>query len=123
MSPCNYKEYPKNWKEIVKLEKIRAGNRCEMCGVPNGIYIFWDECGYGTWRKVDPHAIPKPTKVILTVHHIDGDKKNNRYPNLLVACQRHHLRLDLGKHMHNSKETRRKKIKYYNDLRDTAEVR
>lgn len=89
--PCDYKNYHPDWKGIVKLEKIRTHNRCEMCGVKNG---FIKDDG---------------VKIVLTVHHIDGDKTNNKYPNLLVCCQRCHLRLDLGKHMKNAKETRMKK--------------
>lgn len=102
--PCDYSKYPKDWKEIVKREKIRAGNRCEMCGVPNGMIIGWDSTGQ--WFNKEFNS---GTKVVLTVHHIDSDKTNNKYPNLLVVCQKHHLRLDLGKHMKNAKETRNKK--------------
>lgn len=106
--PCNYKDYPKNWKDIVKLEKIRAGNRCEMCGVKNGSRIWWDQ--YGIWHYYYYNQQgKKPTKIVLTTHHIDGNKKNNKYPNLLVCCQRHHLRLDLEKHMKKAKATRRSK--------------
>jgi hypothetical protein len=103
--PCNYKDYPKNWKEIVKMELIRAGNRCEMCGVPNGSKIVWNE--HGRWAIEVDGDFRITSKVVLTTHHIDGDKTNNKYPNLLVCCQKHHLRLDLGKHMKNAKETRR----------------
>jgi hypothetical protein len=38
--PINYKDYPRNWKtEIVPAIRRRSGDRCEKCGIPNGIVI------------------------------------------------------------------------------------
>ncbi len=77
--PINYKEYHPYWKTISKdLIKNRAENRCELCGAGNK----------------EPHW-KTGSKVVLTVHHIDGEKKNNSPLNLIVLCQRCHLRLDL----------------------------
>lgn len=80
--PCNYKEYPDNWKWLSRQLRLDAGNKCELCHAANG----------------DPHWLTG-SKVILTVHHIDSDKQNNAKQNLIVLCQRCHLRLDLHKHM------------------------
>lgn len=62
-------EYPEDWEEIARKVKERAGWRCELCGVPSG-----------------------PGQ-ILTVHHLDRNKKNNSEDNLIALCQRCHLRL------------------------------
>jgi len=62
-------KYPKNWKEISKEIKDRAGWKCERCGRLND----WFE-GY-----------------TLTVHHLDGDPLNCNPKNLIALCQRCHL--------------------------------
>lgn len=63
-------EYPPNWPEITNGVKCRAGWCCVRCGHPHE-----PESGY-----------------MLTVHHLDGDRSNNRWWNLPALCQRCHLR-------------------------------
>lgn len=109
--PINYKDYPENWKWLSRQIISDARNKCELCYAPNGVYVLrgrskleqlpWypDHSEYskeGFWR----------TKIILTVHHIDGDKHNSTKQNLIALCQRCHLRLDLLKHMKNRKQRR-----------------
>jgi len=89
--PCDYKEYPENWKWLTSQLKKGAGNKCELCHAENG----------------QPHWLTN-SKVVLTVHHIDSDKSNNTKQNLIVLCQRCHLRLDLAKHMKKRADSRRK---------------
>lgn len=69
MAPQN--EYPENWHEIAKAVKEKAGWRCEHCGQKHDI-----EHGY-----------------MLTVHHLDMDKSNCEFENLVALCQRCHLRI------------------------------
>lgn len=64
-------DYPFNWKEIADDIKTRAGWRCEHCDE-----LHNPQEGY-----------------CLTVHHLDGDKANCDYENLVALCQRCHLRL------------------------------
>ena len=46
IKPENKKRYPPNWKEISdRIIYVRAGNRCEMCGVPNHAVGYRDEEG------------------------------------------------------------------------------
>lgn len=71
-------QYPDNWKEIRGCVLHRAKNECELCGAPNH----------------RPHW-KTGSRVVLTVHHIDNDTRNNKPYNLLALCQRCHLRLDL----------------------------
>jgi 5-methylcytosine-specific restriction endonuclease McrA len=74
------KLYPENWKQISWQIRAKAGNKCEICDAENG----------------KPH--PKTgSKVVLTVHHLDFNPKNNLGYNLIALCQRCHIRLDAKK--------------------------
>jgi hypothetical protein len=114
--PCNYKEYPKNWKWISSQIIKDAGDRCELCYAQNGAEIVRIKSNKYPWNfahEVEPSIRNefgiKVIKVVLTVHHIDSDKKNNSKQNLIALCQRCHLRLDLQKHMKNRMVTQGKK--------------
>jgi hypothetical protein len=116
--PCNYKDYPANWKQIIAEKKRKHNDKCEMCYAKNGDRIKWlDDSFSHPWCLDDTG-----TKIVLTVHHIDGDKNNNREQNLLLLCQRHHLRLDLCKHMRKAKETREKKKGFMNIFKEQNEI-
>jgi|HubBroStandDraft_5_1064220.scaffolds.fasta_scaffold96376_3 hypothetical protein len=107
--PCNYKDYPPNWKEIRKRILERANNKCENCGVPNNAYIYrygknkWDFMPEG--HKADVMALDgfKFTKIILTIAHLDHDKRNNEISDdrLRAWCQKCHLSYDLPRHIEN----------------------
>lgn len=109
--PIDYRQYPKDWKEISRRTIAKAGNRCELCYAPNGEMICRDKDDSYPWKLAEnlsyvefhTHRI---TRIVLTVHHIDSDKSNNVKQNLISLCQRCHLRLDLQKHMRNSRQTR-----------------
>lgn len=124
--PCDYNNYPKNWKtEIRPSILLRANNCCEVCGVKNGDVGYRDKegkfyesmetldllekTGYDIFSKGEPlghiGGDQKPIKIVLTIAHLDHDTNNNDYSNLKALCQLHHLRHDIGHH----KETRRKK--------------
>lgn len=98
MPIINKSRYPVNWREISRKRKEAVGWKCELCGAEHG--------------KPNPRT---GSKVVLTVHHIEhleGTPEDNQYPNLIVLCQKCHLRLDLGKHIRNAKKTRRKQNDY-----------
>ena len=63
--------YPPDWSEIADRIKRAAHWRCEDCGHPH-----------------EP-----ATGYTLTVHHLDGDKANCSWRNLVALCQRCHLRI------------------------------
>lgn len=107
--PCNYKNYSKDWKSISKQVIKEAGERCELCYAPNKEFISRNKKEAYPWRLTNLEE--KAVQVILTVHHIDSDKKNDSRRNLIALCQRCHLRLDLHKHVENAKETRLNKAK------------
>ena len=85
--PCDYSKYPKNWPEIREAILERAGNRCELCGAENG----------------KPHW-KTGSKVVLTIAHLDQDKKNNKGYNLAALCQRCHNKIDLPYRIKRRKE-------------------
>jgi len=91
--PCDYKKYPAGWKSIRKEIIKRAENKCELCGADN----------------YKPHWKTK-SKVVLTVHHIDFDIKNNAGYNLLALCQRCHNRLDIPLRIKNRLKKQAEKI-------------
>lgn len=117
--PIDYSKYPPNWKSEIRPRIIeRAGNKCEICGVPNGARIlrgvydgleaFQDEDGsiYSTETgecigddylgEVDQSGKNKVIKIVLTVAHLDHDPENWQVEDdrLKLLCQLHHLRLD-----------------------------
>jgi hypothetical protein len=108
--PCDYKEYPENWKWLSKQIVKDAGNRCELCYAPNGALIHRPKTSEYPWYSVEnTRPGDKIIKIILTVHHIDSDKKNNTKQNLIALCQKCHLRLDLHKHMKSRRVARQEK--------------
>ena len=114
--PMKIEDYPDNWKWLSAQVRKRNGGRCELCNAPNGEIVLrpkkqyaldWDQPWYHVEDIIPEYAIEFiKTKIILTVHHIDGDKSNNSEQNLISLCQRDHLRLDLAKHMRNRKRSR-----------------
>jgi 5-methylcytosine-specific restriction endonuclease McrA len=79
--PMDKKNYHPSWDLISKAVRLKANDKCELCHADNGENHWFTG-----------------SKVVLTVHHIDRDKKNNSRQNLIALCQRCHLRLDLEYH-------------------------
>jgi len=88
------------WHQLKHEVRKVAGNRCLRCKHPyrNG------EHGKGEWTACSRECVHEgPVRFglldhyreaqwrILTVHHLDGDKRNCRWWNLLALCQRCHL--------------------------------
>lgn len=87
--PVDRRLYPPDWKDIAHSAKIRAGWKCELCGAEHG--------------KPNPRT---GSKVVLTVHHLDFDPSCADPNDLIVVCQRCHLRLDKGNHARHRRENR-----------------
>ena len=106
--PINYKDYHPKWSLIRLLILKRAEHKCEECGVQNYSVGFRDKNGYFTdvnneKEFFEKYADEKRTKIILTIAHLNHDKKVNRFWNLKALCQRCHLRLDIHQHIANRK--------------------
>lgn len=110
---CGADGYPLAWHSEIKHEVRRAaGSRCVRCGHPYKRGAGeWSRCdegcrhggplrlrtpdGYAIYESRDPPegaSFPREARWrILTVHHLDGDKRNCRWWNLAALCQRCHL--------------------------------
>jgi len=91
------KDYPKNWKAIVKEIGERSGGRCECLG----------ECGLhppksGKVRRCIEINGTKAKwargKIMLTTAHLNHKPMDARRSNLRHMCQRCHLRYDVDHH-------------------------
>ena len=123
IKPENKGRYPKNWKQISKMKRYLAGNRCEVCGIlnytiikrmPYGMYRLpsvqeWDminsrirNCHSNLTESLKYYGF---TRVVLTVGHLDHTPENNDPSNLKAMCQFCHNRHDVKHRV----ETRRKK--------------
>jgi hypothetical protein len=110
--PIDYSQYHPKWKLISWLIRVkRAKNKCEWCEAPNGQLIYRPNKGMPDWKLwpegMESEALSidgyKSTKIVLTVAHIDHDKKNNCFNNLVALCQRCHLKHDIHQHVANRK--------------------
>lgn len=126
-------KYPKNWKQISHdIRFVRAGGKCEQCGVLHGAIGARDSEGiwygnevieamdsaqrYSLWWGGNPKLIT----IVLTTAHLgvdypDGtkgdkhDKSDCRPENLAAYCQRCHLIYDIDEHIANRRITLAKK--------------
>lgn len=131
--------YPANWEDISKrIRSERANNKCEVCGVENGIWIwrsYTNPANYltlrddGIYYDMDGDAVrlselpdeymPRTDreydtghdiKVVLTVAHLDHNPANNAESNLKALCQRCHLVHDAKHNAAIRKQTRLAKL-------------
>lgn len=87
--------YPEGWQDLAIETKAGVGWRCIRCRHPD------------LPREADRLGVPRGTlpcdricrhrqdgkRRVLTIHHLDGDKGNGRWWNLLVLCQVCHLQI------------------------------
>ena len=99
------KGYPPNWKAISSKVRDASGHRCACCLHPfrRGSQGAWSPCdGFcthnGPTRPIASDGnvlVPAGIEAhwrVLTIHHIDGNKLDCRWWNLVALCQRDHLR-------------------------------
>lgn len=77
--------YAKTWKRIAEKVKAAADWRCIRCGHPHETPKNRAACDDRCTHRSDGK------QRMLTVHHLDGNKGNNRWWNLLALCQACHL--------------------------------
>jgi hypothetical protein len=85
--------YPPDWSAIAERVKQQAGHRCIRCGHPRGDRMIVTTKQHRELTPCTEHCThPQDGKLrILTVHHLDGDKANCRWWNLLALCPVCHL--------------------------------
>lgn len=85
--------YPSDWPAVARRVKDEAGWRCVRCSHPfdpeTGKPLDCDGCDLRRCR----HGIIRGRRGVLNygVHHLDGDKGNCRWWNLLALCNSCHL--------------------------------
>lgn len=116
----NRARYPANWRSEVRPAILtRAGNRCEDCGVPNGIIGYRD--GSGTFHGLasagyrvdyiqrlypDVHVF----RLVLTIAHLDHVPEHSDPANLRALCQRCHFLHDAKHHAETARLRRRARL-------------
>lgn len=86
-------EYAKEWGDIAEAVKVASDYRCARCGHPDNP----STCAALGVRRGQLPCDDKCTheqdgkQRVLTIHHLDGDKSNNRWWNLVPLCQKCHL--------------------------------
>lgn len=86
--------YPRDWNARSRFVRfVRARNRCEWCGAPNG----------------KPHPTTG-SNVILTVAHVHDKRPEVAHLlNLAALCQRCHLNHDRSDHLAVQRANRRRR--------------
>lgn len=123
IKPENLSRYPKNWSEISKRIRHRAGNKCEFCGIGNGWIGYRNESGkfvciaeFGKPQNWEDHATGyRVFRVVLTVAHLNHEPSDCSDENLKALCQKCHLAYDAEHHKRNAALTRRA-LKMTNEL-------
>lgn len=98
--PMKAKRYPRNWKELARACKERAGWLCEQCGIAHGTERI------GRTRGNFYH-------VRLAAAHLDHDTENPN-PRLMAMCEVCHIQYDRFLHGMNARST------HYRKLREAA---
>jgi 5-methylcytosine-specific restriction endonuclease McrA len=104
--PIDYARYGPEWPAISRRIRERAGNRCERCGVANYAVgardrtdVWHDEAAMHRMNSTEgfmlwPEGFPRVIRIVLTVHHMDGNPDSHDESRLQALCQRCHLQAD-----------------------------
>lgn len=123
----NPSEYRPDWSSIRRQILDQADNHCEWCGLRNGIKgkrdvlgNFWLNQSIAKLSYAERVRLFAPDsrifRVVLTIAHLDQDRRNNDPANLRALCQRCHLNHDRRARAHTARG------RFVNALLDAAEV-
>ena len=106
IKPENRGRYPSNWPVVRELVRVRAGDMCEGCGVPNHTWIIRNDAG---WEYALPRQEPR-VYIRCTTAHLDHQPENCAMENLRFWCQKCHNQYDAPHRAETRKETRCQEI-------------
>jgi hypothetical protein len=97
VSPLEFAgRYPREWAQVAVEVKEAAGWRCIRCQHPDSPQRCRELSVARGWQPCDErcrHSRREERRRVLTVHHLDGDKGNGAWWNLLALCQVCHLQV------------------------------
>jgi 5-methylcytosine-specific restriction endonuclease McrA len=91
------REYAEEWADTIRPAILKRDNyRCKHCKIKHraiGYYDYKNEfCECDEFLQAYATKLNfKLIKVILQVHHLNGNKKDNRPENLKTLCPRCHM--------------------------------
>jgi 5-methylcytosine-specific restriction endonuclease McrA len=100
--PENKDRYPLDWPAIRARILMRAGSRCEQCGVENHVYGYYDggrfcSIGFDPTQEWDALVLDgyHVIRIVLTIAHLDHTPENCAEENLRAWCQKCHNKYDM----------------------------
>jgi hypothetical protein len=101
--PFDKHKYHPKWNLISRLVKKRDGQQCTFCGARKGSYLVLPGGGLSPINLVNARDFKRRgleiVRISLSVCHLDGDSRNNRFHNLRTGCNRCHLKYDRNRHV------------------------
>lgn len=97
----NKKDYPENWSDTIRPAILKRDKyRCTTCGAKNRQWLARPGIS-AAWERIHQYEIDEyilngwiVKQVFLQVCHIDNNKKNCDYSNLITKCPTCHAIMD-----------------------------
>lgn len=92
--------YPENWVDTIRPDILKRDNyKCQKCKIKHRSYVLVDSIGNRTLIDKQEHDEYKTYgantyRIFLQVCHLDNNKSNCDYSNLIALCPTCHNRMD-----------------------------